>query len=174
MPEELKSNPYPQHTPADAAKGVLKAALLAGVLGAAAWGAMQTVAEHRTYLKVVQPTISDACSPVGPYQGDYRLKGIDTATASSLLIKHPEKTQAICAAVNGALTAANQGNHILADNSALWHVASSLGMDNKTAHQVIAMKEASDAAKKLEAPAMVRATEIQAIPPAPSSMEPNL
>ena len=188
MPEELKSNtPYAQHTPADAAKGLLKGVLLAGVMGAVAWGAMQTVSEHRTYLKVVQPAISDACSPVGPYQGDYRLKGVDTTTASSLLIKHPEKTQAICAAINGSLTVASKENAIFADNTALWHVANSLGMDSKTAHEVIAMKEASDNANKqypllVEAagntksqPTMVPATQIQAMPDLDSpSMSPNL
>lgn len=174
MADELKNTPYIQHTAGDAAKGVLKAALLAGVMGAVAWGAMQTVSEHRTYSKVVQPAISDACSPVGPYQGDYRLKGVDTTTASSLLLKHPEKTQAICAAINGSLTVASKEKTLFVDNSALWHVASSLGLDSKTAHEVIAMKEASDNAKKLEAPVMMQATQIQAIPAAPSSMEPNL
>ena len=162
-------------TPANVAKSFVQSMLLAGAMGAAAWGAIQTFSEHSTYLKVVQPAISEACSPAGPYQSDYRLKGVDTETASSLLIKHPEKTQRICAAVNNSLKAAHQEKDLFVDNTALRDLASALGMDRTTAQQVIAMKEASDAAKKIDAPTMMLATEVQELPSAPApSMEPNL
>lgn len=160
-------------------KGFGAGVLLAGVLGAGAMVAINTGAEWKqaiaTQNNVVEKTISEACSPVGPYQSKYWVKGIDTLTASSALIKHPEKTKQICDAVNSSLDNAQAKGNTFADNTKLRAVADSLGMDVGTMHAVIAQTEQKQTQQKAEMEMQKASMPLETLQlPALSSMEPNL
>ena len=164
-------------------KGIGLGVLLAGVLGAGAAVAIKTGAEWKqaiaTQNNVVEKTISEACSPVGPYQSKYWVKGIDTLTASSALIKHPEKTQQICEAVNNSLQQAHAKGSLFADNSKLHAVADSLGLDVGTMRTVIAQTEQKQNQDKMEMQLQKASMPDSLSPfhqtsPSSSSMEPNL
>ena len=155
-------------------KDRLKAALVMATVACAGIAALHLQSQSNMKPSVqdahAQQVISDACSPAGPYAASYQGKGLDTALASSMLLKKPHLTQKICADINGALSVAHQrGLHV--NNAPLQALAASLGLDAHTTQTMMAKQAPVD----LPSPQMVPATELQEAPSAPApSMEPNL
>lgn len=156
-------------------KSIAVGALLAASLGAAAYGVVQRGAEVRVYNGLIQPTISESCSPAGPYQGNYHTAGVSTVVASSLLLKHPERTKEICAIVNNSLNVATEQKKAL-DNGDLYALANSLGLDLDTAQQVIFQNiDREQIQQSWTGQELLKATlQAPALDPIPLSMEPNL
>lgn len=121
-----------------------------------------------------QARISDACSPVGPYQGSYQQKGVDTSLASNLLLLKPAQTQQICAAVNGALSVAHTTSRRV-DNAPLQALAESLGINPGEASTLAVAHMLGETHLKTDthAPQLKKASQEVPADSAPS-MEPNM
>ena len=159
--------------PLSSNKDRLKAALVMATVACAGIAALHLQSPSKTNPQDdhAQRVISDACSPAGPYASSYQSKGLDTALASSMLLKNPHLTQKICADINGALSVAHRGAKKV-DNSPLQTLAASLGLDEQTTRTMMATQAPSTG---LPSPHMVPATQVQEVQSAPApSMEPNL
>lgn len=156
-------------------KDRLKAALVMATVACMGLAALhlqsQSPSKPSAQAAHAEQVISDACSPAGPYASSYQSKGLDTALASSMLLKNPHLTQKICADINGALSVAHQRG-LKVSNAPLQALADSLGLDAHTTQTMMAKQTPSI---DLPSPQMVPATQVQEVQSAPApSMEPNL